>query len=66
MMKRWVPATRVMMLFDAAVGCCRRMLASEVVFEGKEISSVRQALVWQVWLDLGLIKEGVGPVLISA
>ena len=33
------------------------------MFEGKEISSVGQALVW---LDLGLIKEGVGPVLISA
>lgn len=38
----------------------------EDVFEGKEISSVRQVLVWMVWLDLGLIKEGVGPVLISA
>lgn len=60
LMDRWMPTTRVMVLFGVAVGSCRGV--GEDVW-GKEISGGGQV---RGASDLGLIKEGVGPVLISA
>jgi hypothetical protein len=50
LMKWWMAPTRVMVLFDVSVCCCRGCWRR--MFEGKEISSVRQRkLVRESWLD---------------
>lgn len=60
LMKRWMPTTRVMVWLLVLVVVLARM------FGGKRFQVSGRCAVRMVWRDLGLIKEGVGPVLISA